>query len=335
LAKRKLTRQQARRVAKRHEQHRQCGNASASDAEQKTGLVLARFGKQADVEDSDGSITRCHFRTHLGDVVTGDRVIWQQNNDSGVIVSVEPSRNRLLRPDSFGKLRAIAANIDQVLITVAPEPEPFSGLIDRYLVVAESLRITPILVLNKSDLLSNERHSELSILLNSYRQLGYDLIEVSAKTGTGIEELRKRLCEKTSIFTGQSGVGKSSVLQQLLPDESLKIGALSEQVAKGRHTTTHAQLYHFSEGGNCIDSPGIREFGLWHLSKDDVIYGFVELRNLAGQCKFRDCRHQQEPGCAISSAVQENRISAARFESFSRIIQSLDDVEIRTDAFRQ
>ncbi|WP_185235102.1 small ribosomal subunit biogenesis GTPase RsgA [Teredinibacter franksiae] len=331
MSKRKLTRQQSNRIANHQQSLRQKASASSDAGETETGLVLTRFGKQVDIEAENGKVWRCHLRANLGDVVTGDRVAWQQQDETcGVVVSVEPAHNRLLRPDSYGKMRAVAANIDQVLVTIAPAPEPHAGLIDRYLVAAENLEVDIILVVNKSDLLDPEIRCNIQRLLEEYRGLNYSVVEISVKTGAGFDQLREMLRDKISIFAGQSGVGKSSIIQLLLPDEPIKIGRLSEQVEKGRHTTTHSRLYHFPDGGNCIDSPGIREFGLWHMDEHDVLRGFIELRDLAGHCKFRDCQHQTEPGCVIRAAAENGDISKERFASFRRIIGSLDEVDVKT-----
>ncbi len=324
MSKRRLSHQQARRIAKKQQQR------SEHVDNLQSGVILTRFSKQADVEAEDGTVWRCHLRSNLGDVVSGDRVMWAPQDDkSGVIESVSTSKNRLERPDSYGKMRAVASNLDQMLITIAIAPEPHAGLIDRYLVVAENLDIDAVLLVNKSDLLQGERGKAMDELIHTYQHLGYTSLEICAKSGQGFDKLRQTLAGKTSIFTGQSGVGKSSVIQVLLPEEPIKIGELSEQLAKGRHTTTHSRLYHFSEGGDCIDSPGIREFGLWHFTEHEVLHGFVELRELAGKCRFRDCRHQKEPGCAINNAYQQGSISPQRFDSFCRIIQSLDEVQVK------
>jgi len=335
MTKRRLSHQQNLRIAKQQELRRDMAksnsentNGPAKTAEEQPGLVIARYGKQADIEAADRTVWRCHLRTNLGDIVTGDRVVWCQHDDeSGVVVSIEPSTNRLQRPDSYGKLKAVAANIDQVFITIAAQPIPHAGLIDRYLVAAENLGVTPVLLVNKIDLVNDT--SKLYTLLDSYRALNYPVLEISVKTHLGLAPLKDLLRDKTNIFAGQSGVGKSSVIQALLPEESIKIGELSEQVAKGKHTTTHSRLYHFPDGGTCIDSPGIREFGLWHFNAESILYGFIELRDLAGHCKFRDCSHQHEPGCAIIEAAHNKHISEQRFESFRRIINSLDDVDIK------
>lgn len=297
------------------------------------GIVVSHFGTQVEVEKTDhpGETIRCHLRANLPPIATGDRIVWRLGRDMGVVVSVKPRNNTLVRPDSYGKLRIVAANIDLLVITIAPEPEPHNNLIDRYLAVAENLDIAPVILLNKLDMLNPEKHSYISTISASYQSLSYRVLKVSAHTGEGLDALSDHLRDKTSIFVGQSGVGKSSIIKTLLADKDLniKIGQLSDQLQKGRHTTTFSQLYHFAEGGNCIDSPGIREFGLWHLSKEEVLSGFVELRDVAGTCRFRDCSHEMEPGCAIQAALESGGISKERFESYRRIISTLDTVTMK------
>lgn len=288
--------------------------------------MLSHFRTQADVETDDGSVIRCNLRANLGSIVAGDKVMWRSDDSSGVITAVFPRVSELQRPDGYGKLRLVAANVTRAVITLSPEPEPHANLIDRYLVVAEHLGLEALLLVNKCELIAE--HSELPALLSSYQQLGYAVQYVSARAGEGMEELRQHLAQGTTIFVGQSGVGKSSVIQHLLPDEEIKVGELSEMVKKGRHTTTHARLYHFPSGGDCIDSPGIREFGLWHLSEDEVIAGFRELQGRMGQCRFRNCRHQQEPDCALRAALANGEISPQRFRSYELIVASLSDVTV-------
>lgn len=325
MAKRKLTQQQSRRIAKQQKALRQ-----TTELENVLpGLVISRYGKQADVETDSGELYRCHLRRNLGDLVTGDRVALQLEDEGAVIVSVEPAKNRLQRPDSYGKLKAIGANIDQMVIVIAPQPEAHPNLIDRYLVVAENLDVQPLLLVNKSDLIAPSSHETLTEIAQLYSSLHYPILHVSAKADMGMAALEAQLANRTSIFVGQSGVGKSSLLQNLLPGEDLKIGDLSEQVGKGKHTTTYARLYHFSSGGNCIDSPGIREFGLWHFDKTQLLNGFVELRQYGGSCKFSDCSHNNDPGCAIREAVDAGEIQPQRYESFLRIAATLDDVQVK------
>lgn len=329
LSKRRLTKQQTARIAQRRQAGSPGSNQELADAQlgaEQEGLVLSHFRTQADVETADRTIIRCNLRANLGSIVAGDRVLWRSDDSAGVITAVYPRTCELQRPDGYGKLRMVAANLTRAVITLAPEPEPHANLIDRYLVVAEHLQLEPLLLVNKCELLAPD--STLPALLAGYKALGYDVHYVSSKSGEGMEALRGHLSEGITIFVGQSGVGKSSVIQNLLPDEEIKVGKLSEQVKKGRHTTTHARLYHFPTGGDCIDSPGIREFGLWHLTEDDVTAGFRELSSLMGQCRFRNCRHQQEPGCALREALARGAISPERFRSYELIVASLGDVTV-------
>ena len=323
----KIQEERAARAAKREE--RMLDELEGGDlGPEQHGLVIAHFGVQVDVEDSDGQICRCHLRANLPTLVTGDRVVWRAGNQGqGVIVAQLPRTSELCRPDTRGQLKPVAANVDQIVIVFAPLPQPHANLIDRYLIAAEHAGIRPLLLLNKADLLDEDNAAFIDSLLATYRQLGYPLLEVSAHDGAGMAELRAALDDRISVFVGQSGVGKSSLVNSLLPGVDLKVGALSELTGKGTHTTTTARLFHFPEGGDLIDSPGIREFGLGHVSRDDVEAGFIEFRELLGRCRFRDCRHDREPGCALLLALEEGRIQPQRLASYRHIIASLPERE--------
>lgn len=336
MSKRRLSKQQIERVQKRRHAGGEAPERGPADdlGPEQEGLVLSHYGKHADVENAaDATVVRCHLRaslnnsTSLGNLVAGDRVIWRAGGEGGVVTGLFPRSSELHRPDAFGKLKPVAANVTRMVITLAPEPQAHANLIDRYLVVAETLGLEALLLVNKRDLLT-ESHP-LSALLREYEALGYRVLPVSARQNLGMDQLREQLCTGTSIFVGQSGVGKSSVIQALLPDELIKIGKLSEQELKGRHTTTHARLYHFPSGGDCIDSPGIREFGLWHLTRDQVVGGFCEFRGPISNCRFRDCSHTCEPGCGLQAAVKSGEVSEARFNSYQQIVASLDSVEMQ------
>jgi ribosome biogenesis GTPase len=288
---------------------------------EQTGLVIAHFGVQVEVEATQGELTgqvfRCHLRANLPALVTGDTVVWRAGNQGiGVIVAQLPRHTELCRPDSRGQLKPVAANVDLIVIVFAPMPEPHANLIDRYLVAAEHAGIHPLLLLNKADLIDAQNAPALNVLLGVYRQLGYPLLEVSAHEGDGMQQLQARLDGHISVFVGQSGVGKSSLVNSLLPEVQARVGALSELSGQGTHTTTTARL---------IDSPGIREFGLGHVSRADVEAGFIEFADLLGTCRFRDCKHDREPGCALLMALEDGRIQQQRMNSYRSIIASLPE----------
>ncbi|MBR9909817.1 MAG: small ribosomal subunit biogenesis GTPase RsgA [Gammaproteobacteria bacterium] len=341
MSKRKLSRRQQWRIDKI--QQERADRAAKRDAKadeqllegdlgpEQEGLVIAHYGTQVAVEPagqtaaSGDNVVRCHLRTNLGSLVTGDRVIWRAADPIGVVVAVLPRHSELSRPDPYGEMKTIAANIDRIIIVIAPYPEPHRNLVDRYLVAAESLAIQPIILLNKMDRVDDSNRATLQQMQHDYQELGYEWLNASATDGTGMEALIDYLAHFTSVFVGQSGVGKSSLINALLPHQQLKVGPLSEVTQKGTHTTTTAQLFHFPAGGHLIDSPGIREFGLWHMDEQDLLHGFVEFRPFLGHCKFRDCAHQSEPGCALRQALTEGRISQQRMASFRHILSTLEN----------
>ena len=317
----------AQRAAKKQAKIEESLNTAALGEERK-GIVISNFGQQLDIEaldgENQGEIYRCFQRSNIESLVTGDYVIWQEGDPVGVIIAVLPRENFLERPSSLGELRPVAANIDQIIIVIAPLPEPHANLIDRYLVAAEHYQLSPVLLMNKSDLLDENNRSEMQELLSIYCDIGYPVLSVSSKTGARMDELKTLLDDKTSVFVGQSGVGKSAMINRLLPAANTVVGSLSEARDKGRHTTTSARLYHFSEGGDLIDSPGIREFHLEHLDKETLLNGFLEFRPFLGHCKFRDCQHDKEPGCRLKQAIEDQQINPLRMNSFRHILQTLD-----------
>lgn len=318
MAKRRLSQQQSRRISRQHDQR-----LNATGQEQ-AGLVVAHYGKKVMVRDSlTQQDHRCHFLANLPSLVAGDRVLWQPGKPFGVVVAIEPRTSILTRPDPFGKIKQVAANIDQIIIVNSVVPAPSHSLIDRYLVAAHAADIEPVILLNKIDLIDDHAREQLRQDLTTYRTLGYALHELSAKTNDGINQLRTLCLDKVSIIVGQSGVGKSSMVNVLLGTDTIKTGALSENSGQGTHTTTTAQLYELDSGGQIIDSPGIREFGLWHLSDDDIVGGFKELTPLLGLCKFRDCQHKKEPGCAILKAPDAGYITQERMASFHALRESI------------
>ncbi len=333
MAKRKLTRRQEWRIQKIQEERLQRAEKKATATEEtasglgpeQEGYLVANYGVNLMVEDAGGHTLRCVARQHLGPLVCGDRVVFQSTGThQGVVVALLPRRTVLSRPDFSGNLRPVAANIQQIFVVVAPKPGIHTFLIDRYLVAAETLGITPVILVNKIDLADETQRRDIQASLGVYTRISYRVIYASTKTDHGLDELEAQLAKSTSVLVGQSGVGKSSLIKALLPDIDIRIGALSEATGLGRHTTTTAVLYHLRHSGDLIDSPGVREFGLWQLSPQEVEHGFLEFRRYLGRCKFRNCTHTIEPGCAIRDAVTTGDISPARLAGFHDIVASLN-----------
>ena len=341
MSKRKLTRQQAWRIEKI--QNERLDRASRHKAQveelleagvlgqERTGRIVARFGKQVEVVAVDiqgqpiADPVRCHLRANLASLVTGDQVVFRTTNDAGIVFACEPRRNVLERPDSRGAIKAMAANIDQLVIVTALEPTPQPELLDRYLVATEVAGIPPLIVINKIDLLhdSEVNRNFLAAIKNLYEVIGYTVVEATTKEAGGLDALSAHLTDKSSVFIGQSGVGKSSLVQALLPNEQIRVGHLHQQTRLGRHMTSTARFYAYAQGGSIIDSPGIRDFGLEKISRTDVEQGFIDIRKFSDKCRFRDCRHRQEPDCAVTDAVQKGKLSRRRLESFHRILDTL------------
>jgi ribosome biogenesis GTPase / thiamine phosphate phosphatase len=289
----------------------------------RNGRVLTRFGAELIVEDEHGERHRCTARRRLQDVVCGDRVTWTPSESGNhVVTAIAPRRNLLERIDPRGQRRSVAANIDQVVVVTARQPPPQWPLVDRYLVAIEALEARAMLVVNKADLPAEGGGEGPARMEALYRSLGYVLVPTSIVTGTGLAELRDRLKGNTSVLVGQSGVGKSSLIQALLPDEALRIGELSEGTGEGRHTTTAATLYHLPDGGDLIDSPGVRDFTPPPLPPEELARGFVEFRPCLGQCRFHNCVHDREPGCAVKAAVEAGEISETRYRSYLALKRS-------------
>lgn len=327
MSKRRISEQQKRRIELIHNQRRQraqdTSSLHTSDnlGPEQPGRVITQFGKTLIVENSNGELIHCSIRQNLGAVVCGDFIVWQPSREnSGVVVAVEARTSLLQKPGFGGKLKPMAANINQIVIVTSVVPEPNPYLIDRYLVAAENLPATPIILINKIDLLNDDNKNTIEELKILYSNLGYHVINASFVIDRGFSQLLQSLQNQTSIFVGLSGVGKSSLIKHLLPDMDIRIGELSAASGEGTHTTTHSTLYHLPQGGDLIDSPGVRDFGLWNMSAQDILQGFREIKSLAAQCRFSDCAHENEPDCALLRAVEQGKINKQRFANYKKML---------------
>lgn len=331
----KLSKGQQRRV-RQNMQKRLAKRDMQTDVEWSTeqlgqmqpAIVISRFGQHADIETSTGEVLRCNIRRTVGSLVTGDEVAFRPAPETeqglqGVIEAVEERRSVLTRPDTYDGIKPVAANIDQIFVVTSPLPAFSSQIIDRYLVACEDIAIRPVIVLNKADLLDSTNLEYIEERLQVYRDIGYQVAVVSAKQAAGLAQLTDMMADNVSIFVGQSGVGKSSLVNAILPQASIDTGAVSSNSGLGQHTTTVAKLHRLDNNAALIDSPGIREFGLWHIEPERVTWGFRDFRPFIGGCKFRDCKHRNDPGCALQEAVANQQIDAERLENYHRIIDSL------------
>ncbi|WFF39171.1 ribosome small subunit-dependent GTPase A [Moraxella nasibovis] len=343
IRRRKLTKNQTRQIQKNQDNF-------ADDGTLVGGVIVSHFGKQLDVQitqlprilpESDGDglgdgrlrvgeIWRCHARTNLPMMAAGDEVKFSVDMTAGMgrIELLSDRRTLITRPDRYNKVKPVAANVDTLAIVFAPLPKPATNLIDRYLLVARLSGVRPLLVLNKADLLAD--FDEVNQIFQEYQALGerydFDIIQTSSLTQGGLDELMSHLDGKLTIFAGQSGVGKSSLINQILPNANQSTNVISVGSQLGQHTTTTSRLLAFDDHdlskGGIIDTPGIREYGIWHLSGDDIMAGFDELNDLRGTCQFRDCNHAQNAkGCAFWQAVADGEVLARRVESFNELTE--------------
>ena len=255
-------------------------------------------------------------------LAVGDRVLISRLPDGTAVVERVRPRRTVLSRKYMEREHVVAANVDQLIIVVSVAAPPIRpGLIDRYLIAAEKGELAPVILVNKIDLAEDDSHREV---LAVYPELGYRVVYCSAETGAGLDDVRDVLRAKTSILAGQSGVGKSSILNALQPGLEIRVGEVSEVTRKGIHTTTTVKLLSLDFGGYVVDTPGIREFALWDISPAELPYYFPEFREHLGTCRLRGCTHTHEPGCEVKLALEEGRINRERYESYCRLFEGTE-----------
>jgi ribosome biogenesis GTPase len=280
------------------------------------GLIVAAHGKRYDVELADGEIISCVTRGKKSELACGDRVELKLTGpNEGVVENYLARTSLLYRSNEFRK-KLLAANVTQIVIVLAAKPSYYPELLDRCLVAAEAENIRPLILLNKADLAETaEAHEKLRL----YEQLGYAVLPLC-----GIQDINPLLPwlqNQTSVLVGQSGMGKSTLVNTLLPAAHVHTREISQALDSGKHTTTAARLYHIDANTHLIDSPGLQEFGLAHLTADQIEHAFVEFRPFLGKCRFNDCKHLNEPDCALHSALEDGHITEQRLLCYHRIIQ--------------
>lgn len=340
MAKRKLSKQQQRRIASQQKNKikdklSQENSLQLDESSTQTARVISHHGRQLYVETEKLEKIKCKIRQNLGDIACGDFVLVQHALNASeetttaeaqyVVIAVKPRTNLLEKTGFAGAIKPVAANIGQLVIVTALKPKPNPYLIDRYLTSAENLPARALIVINKIDLLDYQSKRTVDDLTALYTGIGYRVVSTSMKQNIGLDELSSALSNTTSILVGLSGVGKSSIVKSILPKEEIKIGQTSTASGEGKHTTTVSALYHLKCNGIIIDSPGVRDFTPTNKSQDEIINGFIDVRKFNGKCKFSNCSHHNEPGCAMRQAVADGELNQQRFDNYLRLLQEFNE----------
>jgi ribosome biogenesis GTPase len=329
MAKRRLSEQQKRRISTQQKNKIEDDNLQLDEANTITARVISHHGRQLFAETEKQEKIKCKIRQNLGDIACGDYVIVQQapaitGEAQNVVIAIKERTNLLVKSGFAGATKPVAANIGQLVIVTAIKPKPNPYLIDRYLVATENLPAEALIVINKVDLLDHKTKIIVDDLTELYQDIGYRVITSSMKQDIALDELADALSNTTSILVGLSGVGKSSIVKAILPKEEIRIGETSEATGEGKHTTTVSALYHLKGNGILIDSPGVRDFTPINKSQDEIIHGFIDVRKFNGACKFTNCSHINEPGCAMKQAVDEGNLNKQRFNNYLRLVEEFN-----------
>ena len=260
--------------------------------------------------------------------VCGDRVLAEQieNESDWLINEILPRDNQLSRPNLRGNVEILAANVELLLVVAAAAPDPDWFIVDRYLAAAASMQANAAVIFNKTDIAAADPN------FDDYAKIGYDTITCSALSGDNVESIRTLLGQQTAIIVGQSGVGKSSIINALLGDNSLRTAAISEKTGEGKHTTVNSEMLDIAGGARIIDSPGVRDYAPALSDKDQVLRGFRELESAGQSCRFANCRHLRDPGCAVKDGVESGDLSARRYESYRRLYALTDKMDSQSQA---
>lgn len=301
------------------------------------GTIVRSTGSWNTVRLEDGSTLECKLRGQFrqkglrttNPVAVGDHVeITQEEDGTGIITEIHDRKNYIIRKsvNLSKEVHVIAANLDQaIIIATVAQPRTSLGFIDRFLSVAEAYDIPAILILNKTDLHDSSELTELnSNYRKIYKQAGYPVFEASATTGNGISSVKQVLKDKVTLVFGHSGVGKSTFLNAIQPDLELKTGEISDVHNKGKHTTTFAEMFELDNGGFVIDTPGVKEFGMVNMKPSEVSHFFPDIFSVSDNCKFGNCLHKNEPGCAVKEAVNTGTISESRYTNYLSILESIE-----------
>lgn len=305
------------------------------------GLVIKNTGSWYYVRSGSGEDIQCKLRGSFrlkeikttNPITVGDKVIYEMNDDgTGLITQIEDRKNYIIRRSSNLSKQAhiIAANIDlSFLVVTINQPNTSTVFIDRFLASAEAYRIPVQLVINKVDLYDEEDMEYIDGLIDLYQYIGYPCIKVSALTGLGIDELKERIKDKVTLFSGHSGVGKSTLINSLIPGVELKTGEISDYHFKGMHTTTFSEMIDVPSGGYIIDTPGIKGFGMVDMEKEEISHYFPEIFEFSKQCRFNNCIHINEPNCAVLEALEKHQIAQSRYHSYISMMQEDSDGKYR------
>ena len=317
-----LTRRQKWRIEKVQSERIARANKAAVEIEKNVtnkelsqkGRVITRYGQRQLVESSSGELFQCTGRQNIGLSVAGDEVIFQPADDTeGIVTAILPRANKLSQ-----KNKLIAVNIDQLWLVVSTEPHYQFELIDRYLIMAENTNLPINIIVNKIELL--DELGQLKKDFSLYQDINYQIHFISIKKQLNLGSLKNQLAKKTNIFLGQSGVGKSSLINTLVHDLELRVSEISSKSKLGKHTTTNTTIYHIPSGGDLIDSPGIREFQLDDFDAKEIVNGFREFKPLAGKCRFRNCQHINEPDCSVKAALDAGEIHPSRYKNYLNLL---------------